>query len=409
MMCEFFEQFRKLDVKMFFFRVIEEGGKPNMEKARTYSNEEKQIISGIYSDENVERIYERHSGTVPWLGKIELREVAAQYGQCVYAQSYDNFWCEMGALALKYKALAIVSDKSNLLFYENQNSFQIWLSRVIDLAKMTTTKYNILKIVEHFELPSVCLPFAGIFLTSRSFDSKFVNLFNKSFGCVQRLFERNDCKFVEFLRQYRDDDSLGAMLEKMFGERAPDEIEMDLELFREYLNLVRKSDIEPEDPLLMFIKTFNDIQVYRTLLNLPYAVMCPFYDSNRYKRTQYLDMVQEMLNRRNGVLLNHRKDMLLKRTLYSDISKCSLILYPTYPTIPVPRLCELLDQINYEELNSERFKLLCWILNIKLSEIDLMKIPKPYFIAILTLYFLTKVNLYSIFLMVRLIFLKFLF
>lgn len=116
-----------------------------------------------------------------------------------------------------------------------------------------------------------------------------------------------------------------------------------------------------------------------------------------------VDIHMTLFRKQIGILLQHKRskpggihqETCAKRSHSESFERS--YESPIYPEILVPSLIELLDRENHAEHDSLRFKLLKWSINEDdRRDRGLEKIPKKYFLDVLTLMFLRRKGFISV-------------
>lgn len=125
--------------------------------------------------------------------------------------------------------------------------------------------------------------------------------------------------------------------------------------------------------------------------NLTHA---PYSDLHSTDLKPYFELMIPMLSRQMGVLLKHKNDLSLMRTIGINLRNgnyTKITLLPEYPLDNnVPALKEFYN-IHNTNLDDLKWKLLCWMISDNLNPITIKEYPSIWMINILVAYFLVEV------------------
>lgn len=109
----------------------------------------------------------------------------------------------------------------------------------------------------------------------------------------------------------------------------------------------------------------------------------------------YVEIILPLFQRQNGVVMNHLRPAIGNILVPYSIKKSLEEHYqvyqtsPTYPYFDISPLLNILKREEFPELDSERFRILKWMIcDDLLQQHDVNKIPKEYLVDILALVYL---------------------
>lgn len=327
--------------------------------------------------------------------KFDLNYIASCYGKIVKSYEHDDVSNDLVALALKHKALAVVSDKSKLLFYTN--TFQYWSAISLDLINLTTEIARQDKIMSYFNLNTQTMKYLGILSGCASNEILYNHLIN--------LNQKIKGDFFPELARFINSKLITTDKEEIINSIAAaisinindvDEIRCAVKLAYESFMPVEQKPLE--DNISNFVLNNNHQNTFGILEQQPIHCFELFYNARRYRDVPFPDMISPLVRRRAGVLLKHKHNDCLKISFYSHrlqdkFNICKVTVDPIYPDLEVPDVDQLLNQEINASFDPDRFKLLCWIVAPnKLNYLDIAWVDKKYLLTLITLYFLLHVS-----------------
>lgn len=339
---------------------------------------------------NMESLKKNHTN-LPLISTVisAVINVATEFGE--FVKSY-YFECDMELVdyAVKNNALAVIADDTDFLIFKGDWKF--WSANDMNMQSMTTKEYNKRGLREHLKLSGEQMPL-------------FAALYTKGYMHIKSKVGFN--KALQYIRQYPNelqDSEIAKIVNDIYENNLQSSIECDFQniekSFKDTIKsykIVNTSGLPPlEDELL--INAFKDIHgyIFEILENLPIKITTLYFDYSKDDFKNYFDLIERLVCRQMGVLLKHKNEPDLTRTIITkkshDEKHQQYQVKPEYPIIDIPEnLNQLLFDKKDKKIRPLKFKLLCWIVTDVVKPTKLRKIPKKYLVAVLTLVYLREV------------------
>lgn len=325
-------------------------------------------------------------------------QIASRYGKIIKSIEHADISNDLVALAIKHNALAVLSDKSKLIFYAN--TFQYWIANSLDMIKLTTEIVRQDKILSHFNLNTQTIKYLGI-LTGCTLNPilyKHLENLNHKIGAD---FFQEIARFINAKLKSADKDEIIDEMAKSIAIDSNDLDEIKKGVTEAYESFIPVEKIVPsvvDDIILNYALKNCHQNTFRILSEKPMHCFETFFNIHHFKNISYSEIISPLVRRKAGVLLKYNNNDSLKVSYYShDYKECVNIrkftVDPIYPDIEIPDIDQLLNQKLYASFDPDRFKLLCWIVaSDKLNYLDIAWVDKNYLLTLMTLYFLLQVS-----------------
>lgn len=354
----------------------------------------KEINTNKYNTQSLKR---KHTN-LPIISTVisALINVAKEFGE-LKKTYYSECDMEIVDFAIKNNVLAVVSDDTDFLIFEG--NWKFWSANDINMENMTTMEYNKRAIREQINLSDKQMPL-------------FATIYGNEFLAIKKMGTFDNV--TQYIREFPvelEKSDIQKIVNDIYEKKGRSKRHCTKESIEKCVKDSLKSykignipNVAPlEDELLT--KAFNDVHgyIFEILEDLPIKVTLLYFDYRKNDFKNYFDSIKKLICRQMGVLLKHKNDPELTRTIITKKSHGSLYekikIKPEYPKdIEIPPLIELLvDTENNEQIRLFKFKLLWWMVLDNTEAVkpeELATIPKEYLITVLTLIYLLQVSRY---------------
>lgn len=286
------------------------------------------ILEEIYKGSSVKETLELNNHYLHLgLMKKNLPAIAKNYGGWFKAFAHQSLNYQMAEKAQKLDAFAIISDATQLLFFDVP--FKQWLGRDINFEKGTTTQVDRKNLLETMELKSCHLPLLGTLLGAdyQLHNSYFLLRFGIDFKSQLK-------SVIDWIRKRS---------QKKLTRNEIFEISNQLvrpthrSLFVECYNFFMLNRVweEPTEKISRFLYFENTVDNFLIVAGYKSVYDVEFFDHRKQDFDGFLTLRTSLLERKAGILLQHKNDRSLRHFYYYRKSHSGVMtksfLDPIYP------------------------------------------------------------------------------
>lgn len=349
-----------------------------------------QVLDDIYSNNYNFETLKNKQRDLPLISTVvsALLNAAKEFGD-VHKSFYSECDIAIAEYAAENNVLAVVSDDTDYMIFNG--NWKFWSAAELEMQEMTTMEYNKKALREHINLSDEQMPlFAAIY------GNAWLKVKNGDFDNVMDYIRKIPMKLEQ-----SDIQKIVGDVCKMNRKYKIDDIEECLRYNLDFYNVRNAPKLELNEKLLQ--NAFQDIHgyIYEILQDLPIKITVLYFDyrveNGPNDFMNYFDLVERLICRQMGVLLKHKNDPKLTRTIitkksHSGVYEKFQLLEPKWPVDnELPPLNQMLFDKNDEEIRPLKFRLLCWIITDVVKPEELLSIPKDYLVTVLTAIYLLEV------------------
>lgn len=274
--------------------------------------------------------------------------------------------------------------------------WKIWSDEKLDMEDMTVLEFDKEAILKHFQIEYRDAPLfftlSGMLECEKNLKTKVFN----NFGTVSKF--KTVASFVRVLHYPLSEKSYEYMAKRILGANYPISFIADLK------KSIEKLTINPEVSIKPTIAGIDDARLKKMgneflsfaeeiLFNHKPIFFSPvFMDLDSSDMKNFNDLVLPLIQKTAGILLKNSSDRATREVVMFDSQKMKFQKHPLdiiYPDFDIP---PLKDIISGDISTIIKMKILFWIMNLKLSDIEMPCLTEEYTVDCMILSYLVKKN-----------------